>query len=217
MSEPGKRIEIIAAILTILTVLWYLLRPKDNPVADGVFITPAGTVSTDPAVLFSGGGIPPTFITTFNSSIDTAAKTGAALAATTTAAAENVAGTVIPGTALANLMSNLPPRSNAVTAQAPRGTQVSSGCVPKLPSSNFPDGMGACMAASPAGTASAKNPCTESVQSAALENMLSIKQYYGYDSLAPLVASVQSQAALSGNIFETDPNALPWRTQFGAN
>src|ERR1035441_3933986 len=58
-SPTGKRLEIIAAILTILTVLWYFLKPKTSQVTDGAYVTPAGTVAATPAVLFSGGGMIP--------------------------------------------------------------------------------------------------------------------------------------------------------------
>src|ERR1035437_262390 len=42
-----KRIEIVAAIITIIGAIWYFLRPTVNPATTGVYVTPGGAVVPD--------------------------------------------------------------------------------------------------------------------------------------------------------------------------
>ena len=206
-SPTGKRLEIIAAILTILTVLWYFLKPKTSQVTDGAYVTPAGTVAATPAVLFSGGGMIPGASGTdgTDGTIGTSGAVGAGGSTGSDGAGGSTGSDGASGapawifgsptgtpalspTQVTSLTGNLPSsmtmRYDGNAGVVPSDTCPASTCRPRpsctspSTSNKYPDGMGGCLSSSKAALSRAEVNCNSSVNQTSLENMVSNQQRF---------------------------------------
>ncbi len=170
-----KRITIVAAIVTILSALWYMLRPN-SPAAqvlvEGATASPSGRVS-DP-VLFGAPG-------SRDQVVARESPTAAAVAAVNgTAGADGMAGA--PGAAgmpnTAYLFYNQSPRNIPAKAAGGCGCERPA-CTAQAPSNLFPDGRGSCLSSTQETLTRSIENCRPGITRADFENMLSNMSLYG--------------------------------------
>lgn len=173
MNEHAqKRLTIVAAILTILSVIWYFLKPDKaaQVLVNGATVSPGGRVS-DP-VLFGDEGSPEQVAVSQD-------PTAAAVAAVTgTAGADGAAGA--PG-ATAYLYSNLPPRHVARPERRGGCGCERPSCSSKATPTLFPDGRGACLSSTTSTLSDSMESCIPGYTQRALDNLMSNAAVYGGD------------------------------------
>lgn len=228
-----KRIEIVAAIVTILGAIWYFLRPKTDAVSAGTVVLPSGQpVAATPLVT--------------PASTATTGGDGGAGGAGGTGGAGGAGGAGGTGKSVwdiftppdsgpfqlpAWLRSNLPPASDLPkrymdVPEAPDSNAgccggKKAGCNNRGQSARFVDGQGSCVSSTTATLSQSQDRCSGgSAAAKAIQNMMSNVRYAGIESVsdvAPFLNDVYSLASglpVSLDIF--DPNLVATH-RFGAS